>query len=142
MSAKIVQIADQVATELNTATFSQPFTAARLFLPLFELKDLETLRVSVVPRSIGTSIHTRKQTQNDYGVDIGIQKRVDNSDAAVDPLLFLVEEIAEFFKFQRLAGATNAVWISTENDPVYAADHRETLRVFTSVLTLTFRVYS
>ena len=33
-----------------------------------------------------------------------------------------------------------AVWLRTENDPVYAPEHLAELGVFTSVLTLTLRV--
>jgi hypothetical protein len=52
----------------------------------------------------------------------------------------LVEEIADFFKQRRLDAYPQAVWVKTENAPIYAAEHMDELRQFTSVLTLTFRV--
>ena len=33
-----------------------------------------------------------------------------------------------------------AVWVRTANEPIYAADHLAEQRLFTSVLTLTYRV--
>ena len=44
------------------------------------------------------------------------------------------------FRFKRLDSFPNAVWVKTENAPVYAVEHLDQLAQFTSVLTLTFRV--
>ena len=60
--------------------------------------------------------------------------------AELDGLMGLVEEIADFLRGRRLAGAQDASWVRTANAPVYSAEHLGELRQFTSVLTLTFRV--
>jgi hypothetical protein len=52
----------------------------------------------------------------------------------------LVEEIADFFRLRRLTSYPDAIWVRTDNVPVYAPEHLEEFRQFTSVLTLTFRV--
>ena len=50
MSAQILDIADAVVDELNDAIgLSQEFTATRAYLPEFELPELSTLRVTVLP---------------------------------------------------------------------------------------------
>jgi hypothetical protein len=51
----------------------------------------------------------------------------------------LVQEIADRLRFDRLAGYPLAVWIKTEHTAIYAPEHLDQLRQFTSVLTLTFR---
>jgi hypothetical protein len=51
-----------------------------------------------------------------------------------------VEEIGLFLRDRRLAACPAAVWLRTENVPIYAPEHLDELRQFTSVLTLTFRV--
>ena len=138
--AVIIDIADAVVTELNGGTFSQAFTAERHYKPVFELPEMKTLHVTVVPKGVETRLATRGLLQHDYQIDVAVQKKFDTGDnPELDPLMGLVEEIADSFKGRNLDSA-NAVWVGTENAPVYAAEHMEQFRQFTSVLTLTFRV--
>ncbi|MGE4157614.1 MAG: hypothetical protein AB7F75_00790 [Planctomycetota bacterium] len=137
----ITDIAEAVKEELNAATFSQPFSAERHYQPLFELEEMKDLHVSVVPNSLTIHPLGRGQNQYDVKVDVAIQKKFAKGDnTELDPLMTLVEEIADHFRLKRLAGYTAAMWVKTENAPVYAQEHMEQLRQFTSVVTLTFRV--
>jgi hypothetical protein len=136
----IVDIADAVVTALNVGTFSQSFQAVRHYQPVYELKDMGTLHVSVVPKGIELELFTRAQVQADVQIDIGVQKKLASLEGAeVDPLMHLVDEIGDYFRTHALAG-TPAVWFKTENVPIYAPEHLAKLRQFTSVLTLTFRL--
>jgi hypothetical protein len=137
----IIDIADAVVTELNGHGFSPPFVAARLYRPVFDLAEMSALHVSVVPRGVAIERADRTQKQVDVQIDIAVQKKFEAGDAAeLDPLMALVEAIADFFQFRRLTAYPGAVWTKTENVPVYAPEHMEQFRQFTSVLTLTFRV--
>ncbi len=139
----ITSIADAVTDRLNAGSFSQAFTAERHYQPQFDLADLETLRVSVVPRSLSISGSSRRQSQYDALIDIGIQKRLiadGDEKAQVDALLDLVEEIADHLRFERLATMPEAVWVGLAHEPVIAAEHLEQHRQFTSLLTATYRV--
>ena len=137
----ITDIADAVVTELNAATFSQPVTAQRHYQPTFELKDMGTLHVTVVPKGVELQGATRAMVQADVQIDIGVQKKLASIEPAeIDPLLRLVEEIADYFRTHRLTGQPNAMWVKTANVPIFAPEHLAELRQFTSVLTLTFRV--
>lgn len=139
--SEIVSIADAVVAELNAGQFTSPFTAQRLFQPVFELSDLQTLQVSAVPRSIKSQGATRGASFFDCTVDIGIQKKLGGDDPAeIDGLLALVEEISEFLRGRPLAAWERACWVKTENVPVYSAEHLDQFRQFTSVLTVTYRV--
>lgn len=139
----IIALADAVVTALNGAvdgTFNAEFTAVRAYRPQFNLEGLETLRVSVVPRSLAMEAATRTSLQRDVQIDVAVQKKVNVDDAAViDAQMALVEQIAEFFKFKRLP-SVGAIWLVTQNAPIYSAEHLEQHRVFTSMLTLTFRI--
>jgi hypothetical protein len=77
-------------------------------------------------------------------VDIGIQQKLtvpqDEIDTAVAGLCQLVQQIAEYLQRQPLTEMPYAMWIKIENEPTYAADHLAQQRVFTSVLTLTYRI--
>ena len=139
--ALIVDIAEAVVVELNAGQFSQAFTAQRLYRPQFDLAEMQDLHVTVVPKGIETSIASRSSVQCDVSVDVAVQKKLQTEDAdEIDPLMNLVEEIADFFRGRKLSQYPRASWIATANEPVYSPGHLEELRQFTSVLTVTFRV--
>jgi len=137
----ITDIADAVVTELNDGEFSQEFTAVRAYRPEFELPEMKDLHVTVVPRGVAITSLGRGVNQHDYQIDVAVQKKLAAEDSAeLDPLMALVEEIADFFRLRRLSAYTDAAWVKTENDPVYSQEHLGEMRQLTSVLTLTFRV--
>lgn len=139
----ITLIADAIAAALNEGTFSQEFTAQRLYQPSFELADLELLRVSVVPKSVTVTNASRTHAFLDCAVDIGVQKKlsaaVENADAEIEELLVLAEEIADHLRQKRLEAMPEAIWVSLEHEPIFAPDHLDQHRQFTSVLTVTYR---
>jgi len=139
--ATITDIADAVVAELNGHTFSQSLVAVRYYRPVFDLGEMQTLHVSVVPKGVTIERADRSRNQYDFAIDVAVQKKFEKGDAAeLDPLMALVEEVADFFRLRRLAAYPDAVWVRTDNVPVYAPEHLEEFRQFTSVLTLTFRV--
>lgn len=139
--AVITDIADAVVAELNAGSFSLSFTAERLYLPAFELADMQSLHVTVVPKSVATDAAARTQNQQDYAIDVAVQQKLTSTaNAPIDALVTLVEELADHFRFRRLQNYPDAIWLKTEQQPVYAPEHLEQLRQFTSLLTLTFRV--
>jgi len=134
--SSIIAIADAVVTELNAHNFSQPLTAVRHYVPTFDLKDMQDLHVSVVPRGVEISTAGRGIVQRGIQVDIGVQKKI-AGDAEIDGMMSLVDEIAEFFRAKRRFGS--ALWVKTANFPIYSPEHLHELRQFTSVLTVTLR---
>lgn len=146
--ALLIEVADALVAELN-AEAAKPsggvlgvqFVAERHYRPQFDLAQLKSLRVSVVPKAISIAGMARTSNQHDVAVDMAVQKKVDPaSTAELDGLMLLVERIADFFRLRRLSAVPVAAWVKTENAPVYAPDHLEQHRVFTSVLTLTYRL--
>ena len=139
--AQIIDIADGVVTELNANAFSQPFTAERHYRPLFDLPEMKTLHVSVVPAGLKINSLSRGADQHEYQIDVAVQKKFqEETPAELDPLMHLVEEIADHFRTPRLDALPGVVCAGVENKPVYAQEHFDELRQFTSILTLTFRV--
>jgi hypothetical protein len=136
--AQIIQVADAIVEQLNAATFSQPLSAVRGYLPTFELPEMSKLQVTVVPKEDDGRLDSRSSSAHDYAIDIGVQQKPENTDNAIlDPLMQLVEEIADFFLFgKQLAGTT---LISPRVRVLYLQEHLHKLRQFTSVITLTFR---
>ena len=139
----IIDIADAVAAELASGEFSESFTPERRVLPDYELADLKDLHVTVVPRGVEISGASRALCQHDFQIDVGVQKKLSagaDIDTEVAELIGLVEEIAEFLQRRRLADVPEAAWVKTANDPVYAPEHLAEKRLFTSVVTVTYRL--
>ncbi len=137
----ITEIADAVAATLNAATLSQPVTAERHYQPIFDLPEMMALHVSVVARGVVINQLSRSSSAHDVQIDVAVQKKFDAGDSTeLDPLMQLVEEIADLFRFKPLADYPAAMWLKTENVPIYSIEHMDQLRQFTSVLTITFRV--
>jgi hypothetical protein len=112
-----------------------------MYLPAFTLEDLKDLRVSVVPRTVQMTPVTRDSLAIEYVIDVGVQKKLpaDGADAAIDELLVLVEAIADHLRFKRLEGFPDAAWVGINNEPVVSSEALEQHRVFTSVLSITYR---
>lgn len=138
----IAALADALAAHINAGTFSQPVAAARMYQPAFTLEELAELRVSVVPRTTAIAAASRDSSTFECVVDVGVQKKLpaDGADAEIDALLDLVEEITDHLRLKRLPDAPEAAWAGIAHEPVVSSESLEQHRVFTSVLSITYRV--
>ena len=137
--SRINDIADALVTSLNGWNFSLEFTAARLYRPTFDLKEMKTLHVSVVPKAVESGLASRTKALHDIQIDVGIQKKlIVVGETDLDELMDVVEEIADFVQSTRSFALSS--WTETENNPVFSQEHLAEFRQFTSVLTFTFRM--
>ena len=138
----LVGVADAVAAHINAGTYSRPVIAERMYQPAFTLEDLKDLRVSVVPRTVGISAASRDSSTFECIIDVGVQQKLPatGEQAEIDALLDLVEEIADRLRLTRLPGAPEAAWAGIAHEPVVSSESLEQHRVFTSVLSVTYRV--
>ena len=133
-------IAAAVVTELNTG-FAGEFTAERTPLPGAAIDELKDLKVAVVPKSLAPVQVTRRDRALDVTVDIGIQKKLGGTlEAEVESLCGLAERITAFLPDQRLSAVPGAAFQSVVNEPIYDPEHLQQLRVFTGVVSVTYRV--
>jgi hypothetical protein len=137
----LLQVAEAVTYEINLGVYSQSVTAVRYYQPRFDLSEMDTLRVSVVPRSISEKQLSRALNSYDCGIDVGVQQRSPMDQITLDGLTRLVAEIAERLRSHALSAMPDARLMDLGNDPVFAPDHLDELRQFTSVLSLTYRVW-
>ena len=140
----IIQIADALVVKLSGGTFSQSFIPIRMVVPTFDLKELATLKVTVVPRSVDTVLLARSNDQDDYSIDIGVQKKLTGAfETETVALIALVSEIKTFLRLGHLQiGSTFAKWLGTKIDPIYSREHIAGDNVFTSIISVTYRVMS
>lgn len=145
--ARLVDAAAAAVTLLNSspaqATFSQPFTSARAYRPVYDLTTLKSnLKVTVVPKGIEEAALARLTIQGDVAVDVAVQNYVDpaNQVAACDALMLLVQQIKTVMEkgLTLPESNTDCGWISTTNDPAFDPEHLQQKNVFTSVATFTY----
>jgi len=142
MASIITTIADAVVAAMNGPTFSRAFTAQRSYLPIFDLKDMVDLHVTVVPKAVSSEASSRNASQEEYQIDVAVQQKVASLEpVSIDPLMAIVQEIVDFWRLRRvMIGALPAVCIKASNLPVYAPEHLSQMNQFTSIVTLTFRM--
>ena len=136
----VTDIAKSVVAELNKHTFSLRFESIFSVRPGFELAELETLRVIVVPKTLEIETASRASSKYLVSVDVGIMQRIGKMtpEEAVESLGDFVDELIEFLKTKTLDEFPAAQCIAVSNDPIYVPDHLTQQRTFTSVLTVQY----
>jgi hypothetical protein len=146
MAATILDIADAVVAALNGATLSQTFVAERFYVPVKDLqRDLGSLKVLVVPKSLALVPVSRNSDDHTYLIDIAIQKRISKDaltniqkKAECDPLVRLMEEIVDLFRGKALAGQAGVSCMKAENPWVFDPGSLDEEGTFLSLATLHF----
>ena len=136
----VTTIAKSVVAELNNHDFSLPFEAVFSVKPGFELSELDTLRVIVVPKTLEIETASRSSSKYLVSVDIGIMRRLGKltPEEAACTLGDLVDEVIEFLKAKTLDEFPAAQCIAVANDPIYIPDHLTQSRTFTSVVNVKY----
>lgn len=136
-----IQIADAAKNLLKSGTFCLEPTIERVIIPELTQADIKarTLKVSVVPKAIGNEAASRSEDLNEYQVDIGIQKKIEDIETEVPTLLIFVKEVVNFIKRKNLPTKPTAKYIGLENKSIYDVAHLSEHHVFTTVITVTYR---
>ena len=134
MSAPIITIAEEIKTKLNDETFSQSFTAERVYVKYDRMEQIDGLEVWVQPVEMLVTPLTRDKDQNEYVISIGIFKRCE-TDAKFDEMIALIDEMYRYFR--RYTFTNNSRSISVEMPTLYSPEYSIELGLFASVLNLT-----
>lgn len=145
-TADILTIADAVVTAINAASLSQSVTAVRSYIATRELSDDSGLTVTVMPAADAAKRDSRKSSQHHFTLHVGVQQKVaDKTNATIDPLMLLTQEMADLFLYQR---AGNAVLVMPDKDDgqpairvLFNEQHLRDLDQFTAVIQLTFKAW-
>ncbi len=138
MSSRAAAVAEGIKNLLTGSSFSQAFTAVRAYRALYLLKELKTLRVTVVTSLIETQQISRSGRLDIITSGVVVQKHVDHSNnEEADSLLSLLEEISEFISD---VDYDRAIWI--ENTIVIPFDPDDLIqeRIYTGVIQVKHQV--
>ena len=127
-------MSEVVNLAVAVAGFLTEYNAEVLYFPTFDLRDLDDLRVVVVPNSAEYKTVSRERHEEILKVQIGFLKR--GSEENLDDLLRIVEKIGLGFLNRKLGGAT---CVCVAYNPIYSPEHLRERRQFTSIIELTFR---
>jgi len=144
MSVEAYQVADDVVAAIN-ASGIVAVTAARSYMPYYDLDDVATMRVDVVPLSEIRRVATRSQVLRDVTVAVVMTQKlpdytsgdpVQNSD--VDAKLAVVRQLAELLELTTLS-TTGAATSGPAQITLFDQEHLQSVRQFQSVLLLDFK---
>lgn len=156
MVAVLIEVADAVTSELQTAVDANEFTGLQ-FVPERsyadwdeELADFDELHVDVVPVNYDqTDLDARESVGYVVSVDVVIRKKfsqekrlqdgkIDKEE--IDRLVLFVEEIHEFLCKLTLTEYDNAIWRETAIRSAYSRDHLRTMGMFLGIVRVSFDV--
>ncbi len=142
MTATLVEIADALVAFIGATSLCQPVTAVRKYQANYEINDLESIVITVISRSTASSSASRTTCQYDHTIDLAVQQKIAGDDEQLDALVGLVDEIEKTLRLKTLttAGGKQAKWVSATSEAAYDLKHLDEKRVFTSVLSLVYRV--
>jgi len=131
----------------DKAAGGTPFATAVVvkfaYLPVYELADLTTAVLTVVPKALESELASRIGLDRHFHIDVALQCKTTadgaEADGQLDTLMALVGAVDDFIRATSLPDLDDVTWVGSTNNPIYSVEH---LRkgVFTSVLTLTYRV--
>ena len=129
-------MSEVVNLAVAVAGFLTEYNAEVLYFPTFDLRDLDDLRVVVVPNSAEYKTVSRERHEEILKVQIGFLKR--GSEENLDDLLQTVEKIGLGFLNGKLGGAT---CVCVAYNPIYSPEHLRERGQFTSIIELSFRQF-
>jgi hypothetical protein len=140
MASIVVQIADAVKAQLEAETFSLPVTVKRAYSPSYDLKDMDGVRVTVVPEGNQITNLDRNRFSNAVSVDVAVQRKVASDEpATVDPLMGLMQEVIDCLKAnRRLTAFPDCSFMRADAKAIYSPAHVAEKRLFTAVTTFTY----
>jgi hypothetical protein len=133
-------VAELVADALNESGLLSSLSAEVLALPEFQLDEMGTMHVTVVPVAFGPfEMISRGQDISDCSMEISIQQRVSNIESDTRELCSFVQQIAQYLTRKNL-GNRAACWRSTMIEPLYDSESLREKRLFVSVIRLVYEV--
>ena len=133
-------LATAIVSDCKLATWSMPCEFERVYVAREDLVDLDATLVQVVYAAQRTNPDSRSAWKHEYDIDFAVRKKVAVDDLpTLDNLSILLDEIVDYWKTHKPTG-TSCVLSAAEWPLPFVPDHLTTLKQFTGVIRLTFRL--
>ncbi len=136
-----IEVAEAVKDALNDGSFTQTFTATRVYDLTAPVQDDGVVHVDVALYEESGEIATRASTEEEIAVNIAVRRKCNVSVNTVpDAMMALLREFKDEFVGKRLATTTlgDAFCTGYERKPAYFPEHIRKYRQFTGLITLRF----
>lgn len=131
-------LAEAVKDVLNATDFDLKFTATRNYQVPYTLKQLKTLRVTVIAPVVEQQAISRIGNVDVINVHIVINRQINPADIdAIDILADFTEKVAEHFRGTRVK---RWAWLETKVVIPYDSESLTQWRVFMSVIELQYQI--
>lgn len=140
------QIADALAAGLASYTFSPPYASinpVRRYVPDYEIAELGSLHVSVVPGPVTTEKTARGSDLFQHQIAVVLARQTDGSNADLDALGQLAEEILDAIRSEALDTPTMPPmcrYLSAEMETSLDRDAMTDRRVYLAQLAITYHL--
>jgi hypothetical protein len=132
------EVAEKVKDAINGGTYTSTFQAIRRWNLVEEKKDLSSLSVVVAPARMVRQPITRDRIQVEHVIQVAIRKSVDPADTTeVDALHKLADAIGKAIEGVDFS-VIGVQWSGTEIPVLLDYEDLRTMRVFTSIISLSF----
>ena len=139
--SRATDLTSEIKDDLAHTHFSKAISVSRRYRPLYTIKELKRLTVTVVLSAIDQVITGRVNNLDTVTVTIVVQQQVDAKDEdAIDTLITLSEEIAEHFRDKSYT-SIGANWLSTSISFPYDPDDLVNYQVFASAIELKYEIH-
>ncbi len=111
-----LEVAKAVRDALNAQTFSPTFSSVLRFAPLFDLTELATRKVSVIPFGFKSAKETRSKSRRQYRIDVVVQVQLgvsqnDVTESSLEENLRLIESLQTFVEREANRSMSGAKYI-------------------------------
>lgn len=146
--ALCVDIADAMVDLIGAADFGQAFTVERQWVETQRLEDIDVddpAKIIVVPQTLNLQAFDLKpRIENRWGIGVWIDKVVQQTNAGIDPVAYLVEQVVNLLATNRTLDIINppfrATCVGIAPEPSYDTMQLLDIKVFRSVFVATYRV--
>ncbi len=145
MSSQTAEVCDAIAAEITAATWAEVVTVERSYLHQFSEDSADTMQATVAPAALAGGLASRGLKERDERIVITLSKRLaDTTIASVDTCVETVEGIRDSYGGagpRKIVGATTAVAMAAEADPLYDPALLYEQNLFASVIVVTVQDY-
>lgn len=136
--SRAATLGDAIIADLNKQAFGIKFVAVRRYCAVYDPKDLKKLTVTLLISNSSHDVISRVGNDDTTSIVILFQKHCNPDDNnTIDPLIGLVEEVADYFRSKNYGGSR---WVApTRIEPFYSLEDMVNERVFASAIRLTYR---
>lgn len=122
-------------------------SAERRFRPIVKLSEITDEKVIVIPRERDSDLQSRTLVDDAIKTDIALHDKLSGTDLdTIDPHMTRVEEMIAVLRDKDnnklTSGGVTFHYLRLENTPIYVPEHIDQQLVFTSVVTITHRVFT